>query len=407
MLKKLKSKIFTNIVISLVLIMGVFAVGVYIGYKNSPAVEKVLSLRNKTSMDNIDADFNPFWKVWNTINSKSIYANKASNQDRVWGAAEGLASSLGDPYTVFFPPKDNKSFHEEISGSFSGIGAEIGIKEKILTVIAPLKDTPAWKAGLKTGDKIVKIDKKTTNNMSIDKAINLIRGKKGTIVILTIFREGESRTRDISITRDNIQVPALESKMLDDNIFMISFYTFSQNSARLFRVAADEFLNSGSHKLIIDLRGNPGGYLGSAVDIGSLFIDQGKVIVSEDFGGKEKANVYRSHGPKLFGKDYSVVVLVNGGSASASEILSGALKQQGVATLVGEQTFGKGSVQELINITNNTSLKVTVAHWLTPNGTSISEKGLTPDVVVPFTLKDFKNHIDPQLAKAVEILKKK
>ncbi len=405
---KQKREIALKIFISIILLLGVFGFGFYSGYHHQPEVNKIFSVTNKKPASKIDANFNPFWKVWNILNEKSIYNKDESNQDRVWGATEGLASSFGDPYTVFLSPKENKIFNEEIHSSFSGIGAEIGMKDKILTIIAPLKNTPAWNAGLKAGDKIIKINNITTNNMNIDKAISLIRGKIGTVVTLTIFRGGENKTRNIRITRAKINVPVLNTKLRKDNIFVISFYTFSENSDILFKKAVNEFLKSGSHKLIIDLRGNPGGYLDSAVNIASLFLNPGKIIVSENFGNKNiKPKVYRSHGPKMFNSKYSFVVLADGGSASASEILAGALQEHKIAPLVGEQTFGKGSVQELIKITNNTSLKVTIAHWLTPNGTSISKHGLTPNFVVPFTKKDFKDGIDPQLQKAVEILEAK
>jgi len=395
-----------NILASLILLLGVFSFGIYVGYTKRPESDKILSVSHKESSSEINADFEPFWKVWNTLNEKSIYANEISNQDRVWGATEGLASSLGDPYTIFLAPEENKTFTEEIKGSFQGIGAEIGMKDKILTVIAPLKNTPAWNAGLKAGDKIVKIDDVSTNDMTVEKAISLIRGEKGTTVILTIFRNGDNKTREISITRDQIEVPALETELRDDGIFVISFYTFSEQSVNFFRDALIEFIGSGSTKLIIDLRGNPGGYLDAAINIASWFVDQGKIIVSENFGDNSKQKDYRSYGPKLWDNSHSLIVLVDGGSASASEILAGALREHGVATLVGEKTFGKGSVQELIKITEDTSLKVTVANWLTPNGTSISLQGLEPDIKVEYTEKDYKNDRDPQLEKAVEILLK-
>lgn len=396
-----------NVLASLILLFGVFSFGTYIGYNKRPELEKVVSVDHKELPAEVNADFEPFWKVWNILNEKSIHANEISNQDRVWGATEGLASSLGDPYTIFLAPEENKTFNEEIKGSFEGIGAEIGMKEKILTVIAPLKNTPAWNAGLKAGDKIIKIDDISTNDMTVDKAISLIRGTKGTVVVLTIFRNGENKTREISITRDQIEVPALETELRDDGIFVISFYSFSEKSVNFFRDAIIEFIGSGSTKLIIDLRGNPGGYLDAAINIASWFIDQGKVIVSENFGDNSKQKDYRSHGPKLWDDvNNSLVVLVDGGSASASEILAGALREHGVATLVGEKTFGKGSVQELVKITDDTSLKVTVANWLTPDGISISLQGLEPDVEVLYTEKDLKNDRDPQLEKAVEILLK-
>jgi len=395
------------IIISLILLGIVFSLGIYLGYSHTPEIDKVTTVTNKNSNFETTADFAPFWKAWNILKEKSIYNDKVTDQDRVWGAIKGLAGATGDPYTTFFNPEDNKMFKDEIKGSFSGIGAEIGMKDKILTVVSPLKDSPAFKAGLKSGDKILKINKVSTTDMSVDEAINLIRGEKGTPVVLNIFRTGENETRDISIVRDTIDVPTIETETKDGGIFVIKFYTFSENSDTLFAKALQEFVKSGDHKLIIDLRGNPGGYLEAAVNIGSWFIDEGKVIVSEDFGSTRKPTIYRSHGPKLFTDKLDLVVLVDGGSASASEILAGALKEHGIATLVGDKTFGKGSVQELVDITPETSLKVTVARWLTPNGISISQEGLEPNVKVPFTLKDFEAKRDPQMDKAVEILKAK
>lgn len=393
------------IVASVIIVVVVLGLGVYLGYSHRPEIEKISSIINKTPQVETTADFSAFWKVWNTLNQKSIYADKTADQDRVWGAIAGLASSFGDPYTVFFPPKENKSFKEEIKGSFEGIGAEVGMKDSVLTVIAPLKDTPAWNAGIKAGDKILKIDKESTNDMSIDGAIDLIHGQKGTSVTLTVLRQGESKTRDITIVRDNIQIPTIDTELRSDGIFVIKFYSFSENSALLFRDALVKFINSKSSKLILDLRGNPGGYLESAVNISSWFIDEGDVILSEDRGDGSKPHIYRSHGPRLFTDNLDFIVLVDGGSASASEILAGALHDHGIATLVGEKTFGKGSVQELVKITDDTSLKVTVAKWLTPNGVSISLKGIDPDVKVPITQKDLDANRDPQLDKAVEILK--
>jgi carboxyl-terminal processing protease len=243
--------------------------------------------------------------------------------------------------------------------------------------------------------------------MTVDKALGLIRGIHGTVVTLTILRDGESETREFKITRDKIEIPTIDTELRPDNIFVIKFYSFTQNSSELFRGALQKFIDSGSHKLILDMRGNPGGYLDSAVNIGSWFIDEGKVIVSEDFEGNSKTIEYRSHGPRIFTDKLPFVILVDGGSASAAEILAGALQEYGVATLVGQKTFGKGSVQELINITDTTSLKVTVAKWLTPNGKSISSQGLDPDVLVPYTQKDIDAKKDPQMDKAVEILQAK
>ncbi len=405
---KINYKKISYIVVSVILLSGVFGIGLYMGYSHRPEIDKVASVVNKNPTFETTADFSAFWKAWNVLKDKSIYSTKITDQDRVWGAISGLAATAGDPYTTFFNPDDNKLFKDEIKGSFSGIGAEIGMKDKVLTVIAPLKDTPAWKAGIKKGDKILKIDKASMNDVSVDGAISLIRGEKGTPVVLTILRTGENETRDITIIRDTIDIPTIETEVLpENNIFVIKFYSFSENSDNLFAKALNEFSKSGSHKLVLDLRGNPGGYLDVAVNIGSWFINEGKVIVSEDFGVSHKPVYYRSHGPKLFNDKLQFVVLVDGGSASASEILAGALREHGVATLVGEKTFGKGSVQELVDITPTTSLKVTVAKWLTPNGISISSAGLEPDIKVPFTVKDYEAKRDPQMDKAVEILKAK
>lgn len=391
-------------IFSLLIVALLLGIGIYLGYSNRPEIDKVTSVINKNSITGSSADFNSFWKAWNVLNEKSIYAEKTGDQDKVWGAIAGLAASFGDPYTVFFPPEESKSFNEEIRGTFEGIGAEIGVKDDVLTIVAPLKDTPAWNSGLKAGDKIIQINDVSTNGLTSDGAIDLIRGPEGTSVDLIIKREDESEPRTVTVTRQEIQIPTIETTIKDDQVFVISFYSFSENSVSLFRDALIEFIKSKKDKLIIDLRGNPGGYLESAVNIASWFIDEGKVVLKETFAGEDKPKLYRSRGPRLFNDNLSLVVLVDGGSASASEILAGALKEHGLATLIGTKTFGKGSVQELVKITDETALKVTVANWLTPNGVSISDGGLSPDIEVLYTRKDAEEKRDPQMDKAVEFL---
>jgi len=388
----------------ILLVAGFFALGIYIGFYSRPAVDKITNISNKNTPIEIKADFEPFWKVWNIINEKYPNASTTTDQNRVYGAISGLIGSLNDPYSVFFDPEDTKTFEDDIAGSFSGIGLEVGIKDKILTVIAPLKDTPAYKTGIKSGDKILKIDKTITSDLSIEEAIKLIRGEKGTLVSLTIFRNGEKKSREIKVVRDIINTPTLDTELRKDNIFVVTLYSFSTNSADLFRDAIKKFYESKSDKLLLDLRGNPGGYLDSAVDMASWFLPSGKAVVTEDYSDNAKQKIHRSVGYNIFTDKLKFVILIDSGSASASEILAGAMQDYGKAKLVGEKSYGKGSVQEVVDVTPNTILKITVAKWLTPNGNSISEKGLTPDYPIEITQKDIDAKKDPQIEKAIELL---
>lgn len=396
-----KIKYFSVVVLFVILF---FIFGVYIGVSRRPEIEKVTGISGKETQVATQADFSPFWKVWNTLNEKYPSASKTTDQERVYGAIGGLVGSLNDPYSIFFDPDETKSFEEEIAGNFDGIGMEIGIKDKVLTVIAPLKGTPAYRADIKSSDKILKIDETMTSGLSIEKAIKLIRGPKGTTVTLTIFREGNQKPKEIKITRDTINIPTLDTEIRKDGIFVVKLYSFSANSANLFRNAMKQFAESGKDKLLLDLRGNPGGYLEAAVDIASWFLPTGKIIVTEDYGNNKTAEIFRSKGYDIFNDKLKFVILIDNGSASASEILAGAMQNNGRAKLVGSQSFGKGSVQEVVNITSETILKITVAKWLTPNGTSISEKGLTPDYPVEITQEDLDAKADPQLNRAVELL---
>ncbi len=394
--------------VSSLIILGSFSLGTYVGHSQVSADS--LSIKNRDMGKPSDVDFALFWEVWNTLNTKYVATHgtstiPVSDQDKVYGAIQGLTDSLGDPYTVFFPPEEAKAFEEEISGNFEGVGMEVGLKEGILTVIAPLKGTPAERSGIKAGDKIIKIDEVLTSGMSTDKAIKHIRGKKGTVVTLTVVRS-EGEPFKIEVTRDVINIPTLSTKKLDNGIFMIQLYSFTADSPNLFRNALREFMVSKSDKLILDLRGNPGGYLNAAVDMASFFLPQGKVIVREDYGGERGEDSKKSKGYNLFTDKLKFVILIDGGSASASEILAGALHEYGKATLIGEKSYGKGSVQEVIPITEDTSLKVTIARWLTPKGVSISDNGIMPDIVVPISEEDIKAKKDPQLDRAIQELLK-
>lgn len=355
-----------------------------------------------------EVDFSLFWEVWAALQSKYVDKNDLDMKALVNGAIKGMVEAAGDPYTVFFEPATSKKFQEEISGAFSGVGMEIGKRNDILTVIAPIKDSPAFRAGVQAGDKVLRIDSKPTTDLSVEEAVNLIRGKKGTKVVLTIGKNG-GETKDIEIIRDTIKIPAVEWEIVGDNIAYMQIFAFNQNVDSEFKKAAEEILKSNADKLIIDLRNNPGGLLDSAINLAGWFLDKNQIVVIEDFGNNIKNNFTSSGNGSL--KPFQTVILINGGSASASEILAGALHDLREIKLIGEKTFGKGSVQELERFEDGSSLKVTVAKWLTPKGVSISEKGIEPDIEVKLpeqpdeSLEFGTPGKDPQLDKAIEILK--
>ena len=349
-------------------------------------------------------DLTEFWEVWALMEEKYVSASstdEVTTQERIEGAIKGLVKSYGDPYTVFLPPSDASMFEDDISGNFGGVGMEVGLREGLVTVIAPLPNTPATRAGIVSKDVIVEIDGKSTEGMSIDEAVRLIRGEAGSTVALKIYREGEVEILEIEVIREVISIPTVDTEKKGD-VFVISLYSFNAIAEAKMEDALQEYARSGASKLIIDLRGNPGGFLQSAVAIASYFVPAGKTIVREGFGDGTDEEIYRSQGKSLgqYMPD-EMLVLVDGGSASASEILAGALQEHGIAKLLGEQTFGKGSVQELVSLKDGSSLKVTVARWFTPNGVSISEGGLTPDILIERTPQQVIEDIDPQLDAAI------
>ncbi len=394
--KKLIYAISAVVVIIIVLFMGIY-IG---GHTGSTVNRSDLVDRSIITSDK----FQIFWKAWQILDNKFVTAASSTVDSKIYGAVQGLAASYGDPYTVFFPPEQSKAFQEDIAGNFQGVGMEIGIKNKQLQVVSPIKDSPADKAGVKSGDYILKIDGKETSSMSVDQAVKLIRGPKGTKVIISFFQAGATKMTEKTIIRDIINIPTLDTLTKPGGIFVIKLYSFTADSPDLFRNALRTFVTSGNHKLILDLRGNPGGYLDAAWDMASWFLPAGKTVVTEDFGINLNPKVYRSKGYDIFSKNLQMMILVDGGSASAAEILAGALRENGVGKLVGIKTFGKGSVQELVPLTGDTSLKVTIARWLTPNGHNLSHDGLEPDYVVEISEKDIAAKVDSQTDKAVELL---
>jgi carboxyl-terminal processing protease len=319
------------------------------------------------------------------------------------GARAGLVASTGDPYTVYLDAKAAKDLQDQLSGTLSGVGAEVGIKNNKLTVISPVADSPAEKAGLKAGDVIVRINDTDPSALTLDEAVAKIRGDKGTKVTLKIAR-GASQPQDITITRDIITVTSVKSSMKPGNIGYIQITTFGTDTADKTAEAATQLKAQGAQKIILDLRNDPGGYLDAAVSVASQFMPNGKVVVEERHNGQAKEKLETQGGGTLIG--LPTVVLINEGSASASEIVAGALKDNGVAKLMGEKSFGKGSVQEVIKLGGGAELKVTVAHWFTPSGKGIDKEGIHPDIEVKQDLADYNADRDPQLDRAIQELSK-
>jgi carboxyl-terminal processing protease len=384
-----------------------FGVGIYTGV--SDRVSGLVSAQTLGGVQPAGVDFAKFWQAWALLNKNFVETHASSSaptdQQKLYGAIKGLTDSYGDPYTTFFPPVEAQQFNDAIAGSFSGVGMEMGDKDGAITVIAPLKGSPAEKAGIRSGDVVIMVDATSTQGLTVDDAVKMIRGPKGTTVKLTLERASTTEPVIVSIVRDTISVPIVEGSE-KGGVYTIALYSFSQNSAELFRAELRKFVESGDRKLILDLRGNPGGYLEAAVQMASYFLPIGDTIVTEDYKGTQTNLVHRSLGYNVFaGKDLKMVILADQGSASASEILAGALQQHNVAKLVGTRTFGKGSVQQLMELGGGAEIKITVARWLTPNGSSISDGGLQPDIKAERTIDDAKAGKDPQMDAALQWLK--
>jgi len=355
-----------------------------------------------------EKDLSQFWRVWELMDEKFVSASSSvviTSEDKMNGAIQGMVKAFNDPYSAFLPPVQSAAFAEDISGNFSGVGMEIGIRDNLITVIAPLPGTPAEKAGLLPGDIITEIDSVTTDGMRVDEAVRLIRGEKDTEVILSIYREGNLEIKTYAVIRDTIDIPTIATEKIGD-VFVIRLFSFNAISELKTQEALREFAISGADKLILDLRGNPGGYLQSAVAISSFFLPTGKVVVKESFRDNDMEKLYRSSGRAI--REFNnkdLVVLIDGGSASASEIMAGALREHNAATLIGVNSFGKGSVQELVSLPDGSSVKITVARWLTPNNVSISDGGLDPDIIISRTPENRINNQDPQQEAALRFLR--
>lgn len=380
------------------------------GFKVRLESVKNIKITRELPPNKENVDFSLFWKVWDTLESQYFDKSKINRTDMVYGAIGGMVSALGDPYTVFLPPGENKVVQEDLSGSFEGVGIQIGFKGSQLAVIAPLPDSPAEKAGIKAGDFIIGIKdegKKIetgTVGISLPEAVKMIRGKAGTKVTLILTRDEVKTPLSIEVERKMLDVPSviLSYSGKDNTVAHLRILKFGGETAAQWNEKVDGIVKNKNIKgIVLDLRNNPGGYLEGAVDIYGEFVKTGSVGVIEERSDGNKKEYQTERIGRLI--SIPLVVLVNGGSASASEILAGALSDAGRAELVGEKTFGKGSIQEPIQINGGSGLHMTIAKWLTPRGTWVNEKGLEPDFKIE---DDEKTTEDEQLQEAINVLEK-
>ena len=428
------------IILILIAFFGGYYFGVnkiFLDWKNYKPVISISSKEPPPSLSNLD--FSNFWAVWQSLENNYYDKSKLDPSKMLNGAISGLVQSIEDPYTIYLPPVSNNDFKQGLAGQFQGIGAELGIKDKKIIIIAPLSGSPAQKAGVKAGDTVLKVDGASTEGWTLSQTVSKIRGPKGTAVILSILHKGSKNPQDIKIIRDVIVVKSIDGfvkKIADienikltsvlnahknDKIIYLRLSQFGdstnkdwlslvnslnlkvQDPSASFDKTQDKSSGQGNFKgIVLDLRNNPGGYLTDAVFIASEFLKEGTPVVREETGGREKS-VLKVSRRGLF-VDTPIVILINKGSASASEIVSGALKDNGRVKLVGETSFGKGTIQQAEELGSGAGLHVTIAKWLTPNGTWVNGKGLVPDISVSLDPKDQSR--DFQLEKAIEELVK-
>lgn len=382
-------------------VAGAFLIGIALG--RSPIIDKKPASSPSSLSSDLPRTINTslVQEVWNILHEK--YAGKVDDEKLARGILHGLVQGLGDPYSAYADPKETAQFEDDLSGSFTGIGVEIGVRRNLVTVIAPLKDSPAEKAGIRAADIIVGIDDlELTTETSLTDVVSRIRGPAGTPVTLKIVREGDTEPRSFTVTRARIDVPSLESRR-EGTIGIIQVFAFREDTGRRFSQAVRNLLQAGVSGIVLDLRNNPGGILDGAVDIAGHFVERGTVVVREVPADPKDTVEHRSRGPADLAK-LPVVVIVNEGSASASEILAGALRDLRKIPVMGAETFGKGTVQELIDLSDGSSVRVTIAKWLTPSGKEFTGHGLTPDIEVKDETPD--NDTDDVLERAIQELRK-
>jgi len=342
-----------------------------------------------------------FWDTWNILSGRYVDPHMMDAQKMIYGAIKGMVEAVGDPYTIFMNPKENKEFQDMLEGTLEGIGAELTVRNGVLTVISPLKNSPAKKAGLQPEDIIYKIDGQLTEELTFEEAVLKIRGQKGTKVTLTVLRKNHDEPIDIVLTRGTINVESVTYKIKDD-IGVIEINQFGKNTTFEFGKVINEILNNRPKGIILDLRYNGGGFLEGAVDIVSEFVEKGKVVTIKKRNPEEDEVISVNGQARIVSTP--LAVLINKGSASASEIVAGALQDDKRAVIIGETSFGKGTVQEVENLIGGASLRITIAKWFTPNDVNISEVGITPDITVVRNVDDLENGSDPQLDRAIEYI---
>ncbi|MFH2018551.1 MAG: S41 family peptidase, partial [bacterium] len=385
---KLRASKYIGIYLSLILFIIAFGFGYFtsqvvhaqkLAGAESPSININRVVNIDREYDPIDSvDFNEFWKVWDSVKTKYV-TSSVNDADLFYGAIQGMVMALGDPYSIYMPPKMAEQFTKDLSGELEGIGAEIGIKNQVLQVVTPMPESPAEKAGLRPGDKILAINEESTFGMDIVTAVSKIRGKGGTKVTLTIGRDDWGESKDITITRAKIIIPSVLYSLRADKIAVLRVMQFNDDTMPLLNKYVKKIQSEMAQAIILDLRNNPGGYLTSAIDMASLWVDNGVVVSEKGRDGASRDHETAGTHPLANTK---TVVLVNKGSASASEIVAGALQDHKKATVVGETTFGKGSVQDFEVFPDGSGLKLTVAEWYTPGGRNINKDGIAPDLEV-------------------------
>jgi len=398
--KKILQWLVTALLAVLLIVSG-FSLG-WVSGRQYPENIEVTQAANIAPNASNTADFAVFWEAWQDINNDYLRTPSTTPQQRMYGAINGLVESLGDPYTEFFTPTSGTEFQQDITGDFGGIGAELGNDVNgNLVIIAPLKGTPAAAAGLMPNDEIVAINGSSTTGLSADDAVDIIRGNVGTTVTLSILRKGWTKPQDFTITREDIQVPTVEFAM-KGNIADITLEEFTQDADGLFYQALKQAVSDNAQGIVLDLRDDPGGYLQVAVDLAGYFLKPGSLVVKEVGRTVPEQDFYATGSGAL--DTMPMAILINGGSASAAEILSGALNDDRNIPLVGEKSFGKGTVQEVDQLSDGSSIKITVAHWVLPSGRILDYDGLMPNYPVAEPTSTPANGADPQLAKALQVV---